>query len=74
MNKGPRILICYLVRNSGHHAAARAIEAEVLRQHPGAETRCLDLLENHSPDLELDRPEGLHVHHPQDAGTVGSPL
>lgn len=49
MNKGPRILICYLVRNSGHHAAARAIETEVLRQHPGAETRCIDLLETTHP-------------------------
>lgn len=49
MRQAPRILICYLVRNSGHHAAARAIEAEVLRQHPGAETRCLDLLETTHP-------------------------
>ena len=45
----PRILICYLVRNSGHHAAARAIEAEIRRQSPHAETRCLDLLETTHP-------------------------
>ena len=45
----PRILICYLVRNSGHHAAARAIEAEIRRLAPFAETRCLDLLETTHP-------------------------
>ena len=45
----PRILICYLVRNSGHHAAARAIEAQIKKQNPLAETRCLDLLETTHP-------------------------
>lgn len=45
----PRILICYLVRKSGHHAAARAIEAQIRRQNPLAETRCLDLLETAHP-------------------------
>ncbi len=45
----PRILICYLVRNSGHHAAARAIEAEIKKQNPLAETRVLDLLETTHP-------------------------
>ena len=49
MIRAPRILICYLVRNSGHHAAARAIEAEIRRQNPLAETRCLDLLETTHP-------------------------
>jgi len=49
MSPAPRILICYLVRNSGHHAAARAIEVEILRQHPEADTRCLDLLETTHP-------------------------
>ena len=49
MIRPPRILICYLVRNSGHHAAARAIEAEIRRQNPLAETRCLDLLETTHP-------------------------
>ena len=45
----PRILICYLVRNSGHHAAARAIEAQIKKLNPIAETRCLDLLETTHP-------------------------
>ena len=49
MIRPPRILICYLVRNSGHHAAARAIESEILRLNPLAETRCLDLLETTHP-------------------------
>ena len=49
MIRPPRILICYLVRNSGHHAAARAIEAEIRRLNPLAETRCLDLLETTHP-------------------------
>jgi processive 1,2-diacylglycerol beta-glucosyltransferase len=49
MIRPPRILICYLVRNSGHHAAARAIEAQIRRQNPLAETRCLDLLETTHP-------------------------
>lgn len=45
----PRILICYLVRNSGHHAAARAIEVQIKKLSPHAETRCLDLLETTHP-------------------------
>ncbi len=49
MIRPPRILICYLVRNSGHHAAARAIEAQVRRLNPMAEIRCLDLLETTHP-------------------------
>ena len=49
MIRPPRILICYLVRHSGHHAAARAIEAEVRRLNPLADTRCLDLLETTHP-------------------------
>ncbi len=49
MIRPPRILVCYLVRNSGHHAAARAIEAEIHRQNPLAEIRCLDLLETTHP-------------------------
>ena len=49
MIRPPHILICYLVRNSGHHAAARAIEAEIRKQNPLAETRCLDLLETTHP-------------------------
>ena len=49
MIRPPRILICYLVRNSGHHAAARAIEAEIRRLNPMADIRCLDLLETTHP-------------------------
>ena len=49
MIRPPRILICYLVRNSGHHAAARAIEAQIRKLNPLAETRCLDLLETTHP-------------------------
>ena len=49
MIRPPRILICYLVRNSGHHAAARAIQAEIRRQNPLADIRCLDLLETTHP-------------------------
>jgi processive 1,2-diacylglycerol beta-glucosyltransferase len=49
MIRPPRILICYLVRNSGHHAAARAIEAGIRRLNPLADTRCLDLLETTHP-------------------------
>ena len=45
----PRILICYLVRNSGHHAAARAIETAIKKINPQIETRCLDLLETTHP-------------------------
>ncbi|MDY0144667.1 MAG: glycosyltransferase [Kiritimatiellia bacterium] len=49
MIRPPRILICYLVRNSGHHAAARAIEVEIRRLNPLADIRCLDLLETTHP-------------------------
>jgi processive 1,2-diacylglycerol beta-glucosyltransferase len=49
MIRPPRILICYLVRNSGHHAAARAIEAQIKILNPLADTRCLDLLETTHP-------------------------
>lgn len=49
MNRPPRILICYLVRHSGHHAAARALEAELRKQNPHARIHCLDLLETTHP-------------------------
>ena len=49
MIRPPRILICYLVRNSGHHAAARAIEVQIRRLNPLADIRCLDLLETTHP-------------------------
>ena len=39
-----RILICYLVQNSGHHSAARAIEQALHRQDPSITTMCVDLL------------------------------
>ncbi len=39
-----RVLILYIVHNSGHHAAARALAAAVTRQDPSAEVACLDLL------------------------------
>lgn len=44
-----RILICYLVRNSGHHSAARAIEAALHKVDPAVETLCVDLLEYTHP-------------------------
>jgi processive 1,2-diacylglycerol beta-glucosyltransferase len=40
----PRILISYLVHNSGHHAAARALDAALHRLDPGVQTLCVDLL------------------------------
>lgn len=39
-----RILICYLVKNSGHHAAARALEAAFTREAPDAQLLMVDLL------------------------------
>ncbi len=45
----PKILICYLVRNSGHHAAARAVEAALHKVNPAVETLCVDLLEYSHP-------------------------
>jgi processive 1,2-diacylglycerol beta-glucosyltransferase len=45
----PRVLICYLVRNSGHHSAARAIEDALHRLLPSVETLCVDLLEYTHP-------------------------
>lgn len=40
----PKILICYLARNSGHHSAARAIESALKKANPSIETLCVDLL------------------------------
>ncbi len=40
----PKILICYLVQNSGHHSAARAIETALHKLNPNIETLCVDLL------------------------------
>jgi processive 1,2-diacylglycerol beta-glucosyltransferase len=44
-----RILICYLVRNSGHHSAARAVEYALHKLDPAVETLCVDLLEYSHP-------------------------
>jgi len=44
-----RVLILYIVQNSGHHAAARNLEAAFHRQIPGVETRCVDLLKHTHP-------------------------
>ena len=44
-----KILLCYLVKNSGHHAAARAIEAALRQINPSVETLCVDLLEYTHP-------------------------
>lgn len=44
-----RILICYLVKNSGHHAAARAVEVALHQISPSVETLCVDLLEYTHP-------------------------
>ena len=44
-----KILICYLVKNSGHHAAARAIETALHQLNSSVETLCVDLLEYTHP-------------------------
>lgn len=44
-----KVLICYLVRNSGHHSAARAIEAALKELEPSIETLVVDLLEYTHP-------------------------
>jgi processive 1,2-diacylglycerol beta-glucosyltransferase len=41
-----RVLILYIVQNSGHHAAARYLEAAFRKQTPDVETRCVDLLKH----------------------------
>ncbi len=40
----PKVLLCYLVQNSGHHSAARAIEVALRKLNPSIETLCVDLL------------------------------
>lgn len=47
-----RVLILYIVENSGHHAAARCLEAAFSRQTPEVETRCVDLLKHTHPKWE----------------------
>ncbi len=44
-----KILIGYLVRNSGHHSAARAIELALHKLDPSVQTLCVDLLEYSHP-------------------------
>jgi len=47
-----RVLILYIVQNSGHHAAARYIEAALRERMPGVETLCVDLLKHTHPRWE----------------------
>ncbi len=47
-----RVLILYIVENSGHHAAARYLDAALRAQMPGVETRCVDLLKHTHPKWE----------------------
>jgi processive 1,2-diacylglycerol beta-glucosyltransferase len=47
-----RVLILYLVQNSGHHAAARYLDLSLRRLAPDMETRCVDLLEHTHPRWE----------------------
>jgi len=47
-----RVLILYIVQNSGHHAAARYLEAAFHTQAPGSETLCVDLLKHTHPRWE----------------------
>jgi len=46
-----RIIIFYLIRNSGHHAAARALESGIKLLKPKAEILCMDPLEYMHPRL-----------------------
>jgi processive 1,2-diacylglycerol beta-glucosyltransferase len=47
-----RVLILYIMQDSGHHAAARYLEAALQTQMPGAQTRCIDLLKHTHPKWE----------------------
>jgi len=47
-----RVLILYIVRNSGHHAAARCLQEAFIRQTPAVETLCVDLLKHTHPKWE----------------------
>lgn len=48
----PRVLILYIVELSGHHAAARCLEAAIRRRAPDAEIQCIDLLKHTHPKWE----------------------
>jgi processive 1,2-diacylglycerol beta-glucosyltransferase len=47
-----RVLVLYIVQDSGHHAAARYLEGAFHKQAPGIETRCVDLLKHTHPRWE----------------------
>ena len=47
-----RVLILYIMQDSGHHAAARYLEAACQKQMPGVQTRCVDLLKHTHPKWE----------------------
>jgi len=47
-----RVLIFYIVENSGHHAAARCLSAALSKLDPYVETRCVDLLKHTHPKWE----------------------
>ena len=47
-----RVLILYIVENSGHHVAARYLAAAFGRQGLNVETRCVDLLKHTHPKWE----------------------
>jgi processive 1,2-diacylglycerol beta-glucosyltransferase len=46
-----RILLFYLIRNSGHHTTAKAVESAIHLLDPNAETLCIDPLEHMHPHL-----------------------
>jgi processive 1,2-diacylglycerol beta-glucosyltransferase len=47
-----RVLILYIAQGSGHHAAARYLEAAFSKQAPGVRTLCVDLLKHTHPKWE----------------------
>ncbi len=47
-----RVLILYIVQNSGHHAAARNLEFAFRKLAPDVETLCIDLLKHTHPRWE----------------------
>ncbi|MCX7885779.1 MAG: glycosyltransferase [Verrucomicrobiae bacterium] len=49
--ESPRILFLYLTKHSGHYAAAVAVEEEVRRLAPAAQTRMLDSFRHANPIL-----------------------
>lgn len=47
-----RVLILYIVKNSGHHAAALRLQAAFNREAPSVDTLCVDLLTHTHPRWE----------------------